>query len=65
MKKGKVPANYEVHHIVPLYRGGSNSKNNLILMDKDYHKARSSLLHDYEESVNPFDNDYIIDYFVN
>ena len=64
MKNGKVPPGYEIHHIVPLYRGGSNNKNNLILMDKDHHKINSSALHDYSESFNPFDNDYIQTYFV-
>ena len=64
MKNGKVPPGYEIHHIVPLYRGGSNNKNNLILMEKEYHKINSSTLHDYDEALNPFDNQYIKDNFI-
>lgn len=54
MKAGKVPDNMVVHHKKPLFRGGTNRKGNLILMDKADHSARSSELHWYPEGQNPF-----------
>jgi RHS repeat-associated protein len=54
MKKGKVPDNMVVHHKKPLFRGGTNKKSNLTLMDKTDHSKRNKELHWYPEGQNPF-----------
>jgi RHS repeat-associated protein len=54
MKKGNVPKDMVVHHKKPLFRGGTNDHDNLILLDKKYHSDNSKALHWYEEGNNPF-----------
>lgn len=54
MKRGDVPKNMVVHHKKPLFRGGTNDYNNLILLDKKYHFDNNKALHWYEEGNNPF-----------
>ena len=38
IRKGKVPKNFDVHHIIPLSGGGSNALSNLCLIEKSFHK---------------------------
>jgi hypothetical protein len=47
MKNGTVPDDFIVHHIRPLFRGGTNSFKNLVLMRASYHLANFSQLHNY------------------
>jgi hypothetical protein len=54
MKHGAVPNNVIVHHKKPLFRGGTNDHDNLILLDKKYHTDNNKGLHWYEEGNNPF-----------
>jgi len=43
-----------VHHKKPLFRGGDNSDDNLMLMDSKYHTDNNKMLHWYEEGQNPY-----------
>lgn len=36
--KGKIPRNFDIHHIIPLSGGGTNSLSNLCLIEKSFHK---------------------------
>lgn len=54
MKLGKVPVGLVVHHKKPIFRGGNNSFNNLVLMDKKIHAANKKSLHWYAEGGNPY-----------
>jgi len=36
--KGPIPKGYEIHHIIPLYEGGSNDISNLIALSFEDHK---------------------------
>ena len=38
IRKGKVPKNFDIHHIIPLSGGGSNALSNLCLIEKPLHK---------------------------
>lgn len=38
LRKGKVPKNFDIHHIIPLSGGGSNALSNLCLIEKPFHK---------------------------
>ena len=38
IRKGKVPKNFDIHHIIPLSGGGSNALSNLCLIEKSFHK---------------------------
>ncbi len=48
MSQGLVPRGMIVHHIKPLFRGGSNAKSNLTLMKASYHRKYFKELHFYE-----------------
>ncbi|MGN1091179.1 MAG: HNH endonuclease [Alphaproteobacteria bacterium] len=37
-RRGKVPKNFDIHHIIPLSGGGSNALSNLCLIEKSFHK---------------------------
>lgn len=54
MKKGKVPTGMVVHHKKPLFRGGTNAKKNLDLIDEGYHRDYNKDLHWYPEGNNPY-----------
>lgn len=36
--KGPIPKGYEIHHIIPLYEGGSNDISNLVALSVEEHK---------------------------
>ena len=38
IRRGKVPKNFDIHHIIPLSGGGSNALSNLCLIEKSLHK---------------------------
>lgn len=44
-QKGIIKAGKEVHHIVPLSRGGTTTKANLITLCEDCHNKRHAHLH--------------------
>ena len=54
MKNGKVPDNMVVHHKKPLFRGGTNAKKNLDLIDDAFHRDNNKDLHWYPEGQNPY-----------
>ena len=54
MKKDQVPDNKVVHHKKPLFRGGTNAKKNLALIDKKHHSDNNKNLHWYPEGQNPY-----------
>jgi hypothetical protein len=55
MQVGKVPSgDWIVHHMQPLFRGGDNSYDNLILVPKQWHTDNFFDLHFYPEGNNPF-----------
>ena len=54
MGAGRVPEGWEVHHMQPLFRGGDNAYDNLILVPKQWHADNYFDLHFYPESKNPF-----------
>jgi hypothetical protein len=45
---------FVVHHKQPLFRGGDNSFENLIVVPKDWHQDHFFELHFYSEGRNPF-----------
>jgi hypothetical protein len=49
---GKVPKGMVVHHMKPMFRGGTNARSNLILMNKRTHRAKNRELHWYPEGEN-------------
>jgi hypothetical protein len=54
MSDGFVPEGFIVHHKQPLFRGGDNSFDNLLLVDKQWHVKNSDALHNYTPGNNPF-----------
>jgi RHS repeat-associated protein len=54
MQKGRVPEGMIVHHIIPLFRGGDNSFENLVLLDRSFHEQNFSALHYYPPGQNLF-----------
>ncbi|WP_075123104.1 HNH endonuclease signature motif containing protein [Burkholderia paludis] len=54
MSKGRVPEEMVVHHKMPLFLGGSNCFDNLILMSSPVHRENNKDLHCYEPGENPF-----------
>lgn len=54
MFSGKVPADYDIHHKLPLFRGGDNAFSNLDLMTKTYHETNRFDLHNYLPGKNPY-----------
>ena len=51
---GTAPPGWEVYHMQPLFRGGDNSYDNLILVPKQWHSDNFFDLHFYPEGNNPF-----------
>ena len=54
IQSGQVPTGYEVHHKIPLFRGGNNSYSNLDLMKSSEHKKNFKILHYYEGETSPY-----------
>jgi YD repeat-containing protein len=54
MQSGLVPQDWQVHHMQPLFRGGDNPYDNLILVPAQWHIDNSFDLHFYPEGKNPF-----------
>lgn len=54
MAKGIVPKGFVVHHIVPLFRGGTNAASNLRLLKENFHRKFFSKLHYYVKGKNPY-----------
>lgn len=54
MHEGTAPPDWVVHHEQPLFRGGDNSYDNLILVPKQWHTDNFFDLHFYPEGQNPF-----------
>jgi len=55
-KTGVLPngANLVVHHITPLYRGGTNDFSNLRVMRHSFHHKFRDILHNYPIGQNPY-----------
>ena len=51
MHEGTAPPGWEVHHMQPLFRGGDNSYDNLILVPKQWHADNFFDLHFYPEGA--------------
>ncbi len=54
MSKGRVPVDYDIHHKLPLFRGGDNSFSNFDLMKNTYHETNRFDLHYYTPGKNPY-----------
>jgi len=54
MQSGVVPRGWVVHHMQPLFRGGDNFFDNLILVPEEWHTDNFFDLHFYPEGKNPF-----------
>jgi len=54
MREGTAPPGWLVHHIQPLFRGGDNSYDNLILVPEWWHLDNFFELHFYPIGQNPF-----------
>ena len=52
MARGKLPADYEIHHKLPIFRGGDNSFSNFDLMTKSFHRDNFEVLHNYLPGKN-------------
>ena len=50
MSQGKSINGWAVHHLQPLYRGGNNSFDNLILLRDNFHRRWSGPLHNYNST---------------
>jgi Pretoxin HINT domain len=53
-KRGLLPEGFVVHHMVPIYRGGTNVFSNLRVMRQSFHKKFSEALHNYPVGRNPY-----------
>jgi hypothetical protein len=51
--EGVMPSGWDIHHIMPLYRGGDNAFSNLIPVRRSFHQRWTGLLHNYEEGFDP------------
>ena len=54
IQKGQVPRGWVVHHMKPIYRGGTNSYDNLRLMKREFHEKHFDRLHYYDDGANPY-----------
>ena len=53
-RKGTLPDHLVVHHLVPLYRGGTNSFENLRVMRQSFHHKFREYLHNYPVNNHPY-----------
>jgi Pretoxin HINT domain len=53
-RKGILPDQLVVHHLVPLYRGGTNSFDNLRVMRQSFHHKLREELHNYPVNAHPY-----------
>ena len=60
MANGNVPDGSNVHHKLPLFRGGNNRRSNLSVSDETYHSMNNKLLHCYD-GENPYDTGFLAD----
>jgi hypothetical protein len=51
---GSLPREYVVHHMKPLFRGGTNDFANLRVMRGSFHNKHFSKLHYYADGNNPY-----------
>jgi hypothetical protein len=52
--RGDLPQGWMVHHMKPLFRGGTNDYTNLRLMSVKFHSDFYQQLHWYKEGQNPY-----------
>ena len=48
LSQGRTPPGYQVHHRIPLYRGGPDTIDNMRMLDVDMHKTATKLWRDVE-----------------
>jgi YD repeat-containing protein len=52
--KGELPADWIIHHKVPLFRGGTNDFSNLDVLTAEEHQTDYAKYHLYPEGQNPY-----------
>jgi hypothetical protein len=53
-RKGELPERFIVHHMTPLYRGGTNAFDNLRVTYQRFHHKFREILHNYPGDFNPY-----------